>query len=80
MKDAILSHGGVEGVRVAVVEAAICETPEQRKIPGIITLSFEMRVSLPDELMESVKEAKLLQRKDMEVRKSGLLSFHKNVK
>lgn len=44
MKDAILSHGGVEAVRVAVVEAAICETPEQRKIPGINKLNnFEFR-------------------------------------
>lgn len=42
MKDAILSHGGVEGVRVAVVEAAIHETSEQRKIPGINKLkNFE---------------------------------------
>ena len=44
MKDAILSHGGVKGIRVAVVEAAICETPEQRKIPGINKLNnFEFR-------------------------------------
>lgn len=39
MKDAILSHGGVEGVRVAVVEAAIVEKPDQRKIPGINKLN-----------------------------------------
>ena len=44
MKDAILSHGGVKGIRVAVVEAAICKTPEQRKIPGINKLNnFEFR-------------------------------------
>ena len=35
MKPAILSNGGIKGVRVAVLEAPIDETPEQRKIPGI---------------------------------------------
>lgn len=44
MKTAILSHGGVEGVRVAVVEASVNETPEQRKIPGINKLNnFEFK-------------------------------------
>ena len=44
MKDAILSHGGVEGVRVAVVEAAIPDTSDHKKIPGINKLnSFEYR-------------------------------------
>ena len=44
MKDAILSHGGVESVRVAVVEGPIRETPEKRKIPGINKLNnFEFR-------------------------------------
>ena len=39
MKDAILSHGGVEGVRVAVVEDVINENPDKRKIPGINKLN-----------------------------------------
>ena len=39
MKDAILSHGGVESVRVAVVEASIPKKPEQRKILGINKLN-----------------------------------------
>ena len=44
MKTAILSHGGVEGVRVAVVEASINETPEERKIAGINKLNnFEFK-------------------------------------
>lgn len=44
MKTAILSLGGVEGVRVAAVEASINETPEQRKIPGINKLiNFEFK-------------------------------------
>ena len=39
MRDAILSHGGVGGVRVAVVEAAIPDTPDHKKIPGINKLN-----------------------------------------
>ncbi len=39
LKDAILSYGGVEGVRVALVEAAIDEKPGERKIPGINKLN-----------------------------------------
>ena len=44
MKEAILSHGGVESVRVVVVDAAVHETPEKRKITGISKLNnFEYR-------------------------------------
>ena len=44
MKDAILSHGGVEGVRVVVVDVATQQTPEKRKIIGINKLNnFEFR-------------------------------------
>lgn len=44
MKEAILSHGGVEGVRVVVIDVAIQETPEKRKITGINKLNnFEFR-------------------------------------
>ena len=44
MKEAILSHGGVEGVRLVVVDVAIQETPEKRKITGINELNnFEYR-------------------------------------
>ena len=44
MKEAILSHGGVEGVRVVVVDVAIQEAPEKRKISGINKLNnFEYR-------------------------------------
>ena len=44
MKEAILSHGGVEGVRVVEVDAAIQEMPEKSKITGINKLNnFEYR-------------------------------------
>ena len=44
MKEAILSRGGVEGVRVVVVDVAIQEAPEKRKISGINELNnFEYR-------------------------------------
>ena len=44
MKEAILSHGGVEGVRVVVVDVAIQETPKKSKITGINKLNnFEYR-------------------------------------
>ena len=44
MKEVILSHGGVAGVRAVVVHVAIQETPEKRKITGITKLNnFEYR-------------------------------------
>ena len=44
MKDAILSHGGVEGVREVVVDSSIQQTSEKRKIIGIDKLNnFECR-------------------------------------
>ena len=44
VKDAILSHGGIEGVRVAVVETTIQEAPDKRKLHGINKLNnFEFR-------------------------------------
>ena len=44
MEDAVLSHGGVEGVRVVVVDVSIQRTPEKRKIIGINKLNnFECR-------------------------------------
>ena len=44
MKDAIRSHGGVEGVREVVVDVSIQRTPEKRKIIGINKLNnFECR-------------------------------------
>ena len=39
MKEAILSHGGVKGVRIVVVDVAFQETPEKRKITGINKLN-----------------------------------------
>ena len=38
MRDALLSHGGVEGVRVAVLQS-LNETTELQKIPGISKLN-----------------------------------------
>ena len=58
MKKAILSRGGVEGVRVVVVDVAIQETPEKRKITGINklnNLSTGTKVCWPDERMKSVQ-------------------------
>ena len=44
MKEAILSHGRVENVRVVVADVAIQEAPEKRKISGINKLNnFEYR-------------------------------------
>ena len=44
MKDAILSHGGIEGVRVAVVKTTIQEAPDKRKLDRINKLNnFEFR-------------------------------------
>ena len=44
MKEAILSHGRVEGVRVVVVDVAVQEAPDKRKISGINKLNnFEYR-------------------------------------
>ncbi|KAK3748950.1 hypothetical protein QZH41_010037, partial [Actinostola sp. cb2023] len=45
MKDALLSHGGIKGVRVAVVEnAEILTMREQKKMPGINKLNnFEYK-------------------------------------
>ena len=39
MKKTTLSRGGVEGARVVVVDVAIQETPEKRKITGIKELN-----------------------------------------
>ena len=40
MKEALLSHGGVEGVRVSVLPVeTLCEMPQQQKIAGIGKLS-----------------------------------------
>ena len=58
MKKAILSRGGVEGVKVVVVDVAIQETSEKRKITGINklnNLSTETKVCWPDERMKSVQ-------------------------
>ena len=58
MNKAIFFRGGVEGVRVVVVDVATQETPEKRKITGtskLNTLSTEIKVCWPDERMESVQ-------------------------
>ena len=38
MKEALLSHGGIHGCRVAVLPI-LCETLQQQKIPGISKLN-----------------------------------------
>ena len=44
MKDALLSRGGIEGVRVSVLETTIPETADQAKVTGINKLNnFEYR-------------------------------------
>ena len=60
MKYAILSHGGVEGVRVVVVDvnfysANARKEENHRYLTSSTTLRVEMRVSLPEERIESVQ-------------------------
>ena len=60
MKDAVLSHGGVEGVRVVVQMFLFSERPKRGKSSvstSSTTLSVEMRVCLPEERIESVQAA-----------------------
>ncbi|KAK3729175.1 hypothetical protein QZH41_000580 [Actinostola sp. cb2023] len=75
MKDAILSYGGLQSVRVAVVETIEEAPSELTKIPGINKLNnfcLMKRVLWPDGLMGLSKESGSLQLKDVEVHLYGL--------